>query len=203
MKLPGAKERVALVVPGTGRLLGRIEEVGDGFLKLDAGKGGKGLVSKGSREDVTLLFSATSGIGELKGALRREGLMSNTLRFDFELPKREIQRRKHVRVDAQLPIMLRLNRPDAKIVKSQTVNVSGGGLEIVDVIGLPIRGIVKIELRLPGEALPVPLTGRIVRQARPNTKGVQIERMLASDQSRLVKFIFDRQRLEIRAQRTG
>ncbi len=57
----------------------------------------------------------------------------------------------------------------------------------------------KIELRLPGESLPVPVTGRIVRRARGNTKGVKIERMLASDQDRLVKFIFTRQRLERRS----
>ena len=199
MTKPKAGDQVAIVVPGQGRTLGRVDEVGEDFLKVSLARGAK---LKPKRDDeATLLYAGGGGVAELRGALRRDGFSATAVRFEFEATKEGIQRRGHVRVDMELPVLLRFTRPDASLVKTQTVNVSGGGMEIVDKVGLPIGALVKIELRLPGESLPVPVTGRIVRRARANTKGVQIERMLASDQDRLVKFIFTRQRLELRAQK--
>ena len=200
MKKPKAGDQVALVVAGQGRVVGRVDQVGEDFVKVALAKGAKGLKIK--REDeATLLYAGGGGVAELKGGLRRDGFSSSSVRFEFEATKQGIQRRRHVRVDAELPVLLRMTRPDATLIKTQTLNVSGGGMEVVDKVGLPIGALVKIELRLPGDALPLPVTGRIVRRARVNTKGVQIERMLASDQQRLVKFIFTRQRLELRAQK--
>lgn len=200
MSKPRTGDRVALVVSGQGRALGHVDQVGQDFIKVALAKGSKGLKFKRD-DEATLLFSGGAGVAELKGALRRDGFGSSTVRFEFEATQQGIQRRRHVRVDAELPVLLRFTRPDASLVKTSTLNVSGGGMEIVDKIGLPLGALVKIELRLPGDAMPVPVTGRIVRRARVNTKGVQIERMLASDQERLIKFIFTRQRLEARARK--
>ncbi len=199
MTKPKPGDQVAIVVAGHGRTLGRVAEVEEDFLKVSLAKGAK--LKPKHDEEATLLYSGGSGVAELKGALRRDGFSSSSVRFEFEATKQGIQRRRHVRVNADLPALLRLTRPDATPVKTQTLNVSGGGMEIVDKTGFPIGALVKIELRLPGDSLPVPVTGRIVRRARAHTKGVQIERMLASDQDRLVKFIYNRQRLELRAQR--
>ena len=200
MSKPRTGDQVALVVVGRGRAMGRAEQVGEDFVKAALAKGSKGL--KFERDDeVTLLYSDGGGVAELRGALRRNGFSTGTVRFEFEATRHGIQRRRNVRVDAELPVMVRLTRPDATAIKTSTLNLSGGGMELVDKVGLPVGALVKIELRLPGEAMPVPVTGRIVRRARENTKGVQIERMLASDQERLVKFIFTRQRLELRARK--
>lgn len=195
MKGPGVGEQVAIAVAG-GPLLARVLDAGDGYVRLDLAKHRGG--PKLRRDDeATLLFAGDGGIVQLKGALRRDGLVSSAVRFEFEASKERIQRRRHVRVDAEVPLLLRVSATGS-VLKSSTVNVSGGGLEIVDVVGMPMNALVKIELHLPGEPKPVPMTGRIVRRARPNTKGVKIERMILSDQDRLVKFIFARQRLELR-----
>ena len=200
MSKPRTGDRVALVVSGQGRALGHVDQVGQDFIKVALAKGSKGLKFKRD-DEATLLYSGGGGVSELKGALRRDGLASGAVRFEFEATKQGLQRRRHVRIDAELPVLLRFIRPDSSLVKTQTLNVSGGGMEIVDKVGLPVGALVKIELRLPGESLPLPVTGRIVRRARANSKGVKIERMLASDQQRLVKFIFTSQRLELRAQK--
>ncbi len=196
MKGPGVGEQVAVVV-ASGQVLARVLDAGEGYVKLDLSKH-KGPKLK-KQDDATLLFAGDHGVTQLKGAVRRDGLTSSSVRFEFEASKERIQRRRHVRVDAEVPVLVRVSTSTTgSLLKSKTLNVSGGGLEIVDNVGLPINAIVKIELKLPGEPMPVPLTGRIVRRARPNTKGVKIERMILSDQDRLVKFIFTRQRLELR-----
>lgn len=199
MKTPKSGERVAVVVPGTGRVLARVSDVGKGYLKLDFGKRAKDAPKLKREDDAMLLFAGGQGVTELRGALRKEGLASSAFRFEFDAPKSDVQRRRHVRVDAQLPVIMRIQQVDARLVRSHTLNVSGGGLEVADTIGLPVGAMVKIELRLPGEEMPLPLSGKIVRRARPNTKGVKIERILSADQDRLVKFIFTRQRLELQA----
>ena len=195
MKGPGVGEQVAVLVP-EGQALARVLDAGEGYVKLDLSKH-RGGPKLRKQDDATLLFSGERGVTQLKGAIRRDGLTSSAVRFEFEATKERIQRRRHVRVDAEVPVILRLST-NGSLLKSKTVNLSGGGLEIVDTVGLPINSIVKIQLRLPGESLPLPMTGRIVRRARPNTKGVKIERMILSDQDRLVRFIFTRQRLELR-----
>ena len=197
MKGPAVGEQVAVIVAG-GQAIAGVLDAGEGYVKLDLSKH-KGGPKLRKQDDATLLFAGEQGITQLKGAIRRDGLTSSAVRFEFEASKERIQRRRHVRVDAEVPVVLRLSTSSSgSLLRSKTVNVSGGGLEIVDNVGLPLNAIVKIELRLPGDTVPVPMTGRIVRRARPNTKGVKIERMLLSDQDRLVKFIFTRQRLELR-----
>lgn len=194
---PAADEEVVLVLSDR-QVLGRVLDTGDGYARIAVAAHARG--HKLRREnDATLLFAAERGVKRLKGVIRRDGFRSPAVRFEFEASKRHIQRRRHVRVDAEVPVTLRLSTAGSdSLLRSKTVNLSGGGLEIVDNVGLPLNAIVKIELRLPGQLTPVPLTGRIVRRARPNTKGVKIERMILSDQDRLVKFIFTRQRLELR-----
>lgn len=198
MSAPRPNERVALVV-GSERVMGRVDQVGPDFVKVALAERPKGKIRRD--DQATLLFAGPRGVSELKGAVRREGLSTSALRFDFEASQQSLQRRRHVRVNAELPVLIRLLRPDSSLVKTHTLNISGGGMEIVDKIGLRVGAVVKIELRMPGEDLAVPVTGRIVRRARANTKGVRIERMLASDQDRLIKFIFTRQRLELRAKK--
>ena len=198
MNKPNLNEKVAVVTAGE-KLMARVDQVGRDHLRLALA--GKPRAKLRREDDATLLFSGPMGVAELKGAVRRDGLSASALRFDFDAPRQSIQRRRHVRVNAECPVVLRVNRPEAPLIRTHTLNVSGGGMEILDKTEIPIGSMVKIELRLPGEATPIPVTGRIVRRARPNSKGVRIERMLASDQNRLIKFIFTRQRLELRNRR--
>jgi hypothetical protein len=195
---PGVNETVAVVAGGE-QLEARVDEVGKDHVRLALAA--KPATKLRREDDATLVFSGPRGKAELKGAVRRDGLSAGALRFDFEAPRQAIQRRRHVRVNAELPVLMRVEESGTPPIRTHTLNVSGGGVEVLDKVDVPLGAAVELELRLPGETTPIPIGGRVVRRARPHSKGVRIERMLASDQDRLIKFIFTRQRLELRGRR--
>jgi hypothetical protein len=110
-----------------------------------------------------------------------------------------IQRRGTVRVDAVLPASITDMRT-AKRVETTTLNVSATGLLFRDPVALPVGTPVRVVLDMESGA-PVNALGRVVREAGQDEKGVHVDEIARDDQDRLMRYITDRQRAELRIAR--
>jgi hypothetical protein len=111
-----------------------------------------------------------------------------------------IQRRETVRVEAVIAATLSLDDAQSG-TETTTLNLSGTGLLLRDPLELPIGTRVRVHLGLGDGGAPLAVTGRVVREAGRDEKGVCIEEISHADQSRLTRFITERQRAELRIAR--
>ena len=110
-----------------------------------------------------------------------------------------IQRRGTVRVSAVLPASITDMRT-AKRVETTTLNVSATGLLFRDPVALPIGTPVRVVLDMDGGGA-VEAVGRVVREAGQDEKGVHVDEIARGDQDRLMRYITERQRTELRIAR--
>jgi hypothetical protein len=79
--------------------------------------------------------------------------------------------------------------------------VSGSGVLIKDKWRLPLGIDVRIEVHLEPGGEPLRALGRVVRYSSDEEKGIRIEDMSRNDEDRLIKFIRERERAELRMAR--
>lgn len=112
-----------------------------------------------------------------------------------------IQRREWARVEAVVPIDVKVLDDAAAGGRTNTLNVSGGGVLIADPWRLALGLDVRIEIEpTPGEP-PIRALGRVVREAATDQKGIRIDDLSREDEDRLVKFIRERERAALRTGR--
>lgn len=114
-----------------------------------------------------------------------------------------IQRRETVRVQAVIAATLTVPGAAPASAETTTLNLSGTGLLLRDPLELPVGAQVRIHLGLDDGGAPLAVTGRVVREAGRDEKGVCIEEISHADQARLSRFITERQRAELRIARGG
>jgi c-di-GMP-binding flagellar brake protein YcgR len=121
-----------------------------------------------------------------------------------------IQRREYVRVPSLLPVELTAvvssgsseSSPDVVSIKTNTVNVSGGGFAIHHRFVLPVGTMLQVKLTLPGHPEPLPLSARVVRnESREDVHknrffmiGVQFVTIPERIRMRIVRHVFDAQK---------
>lgn len=124
-----------------------------------------------------------------------------TLRVVVAGEGERIQRREWARVDAVVPINVKVLDDAANGGRTSTLNVSGGGVLIADPWRLALGLDVRIEIEpTPGEP-PIRALGRVVREAATDQKGIRIDDLSREDEDRLVKFIRERERAALRTGR--
>jgi hypothetical protein len=114
-----------------------------------------------------------------------------------------IQRRETVRVEATVPAKVTVLNGEPATADTTTVNLSVTGLLLRDPLALAIGTQVRLHLTLEDGGGPLAITGRVVREAGKDEKGVHIDEISREDQSRLTRLITDRQRAELRIARGG
>ena len=115
-----------------------------------------------------------------------------------------IQRRETVRVQAVVPVKLIATGGEHQgSAESSTLNLSATGVLVKDPIGLPLGTPVRVEMTVDDDGGPLIVSGRIVREAGRDEKGVQIDEISRIDQHRLTRLITERQRAELRIARGG
>jgi hypothetical protein len=114
-----------------------------------------------------------------------------------------IQRRESVRVQAVMAATLTSADAVSNSAETTTLNLSGTGVLLRDPLELPIGTRVRVHLGLDDGGAPLAVTGRVVREAGRDAKGICIEEISAADQNRLTRFITERQRAELRISRGG
>lgn len=147
-----------------------------------------------------MAIEATSarGIHRYGGTLGAHSGGSLSIELDGNVER--IQRRDYVRVPAGLEVSV--HGVEEKVGgDTVTIDVSAGGVQIIDKWGLPLGLDVRVELKLPGGE-PVRSLGRVVRQgAEAQHKGVRLDGVARADEDRLMRFIRDREVQALRQSR--
>jgi hypothetical protein len=142
------------------------------------------------------------GIQHVTGIASWDAALPDRLRIR-RLDDTVIQRRETVRVQAVIAATLSLADAPAAGTETTTLNLSGTGLLLRDPLELPIGTHVRVHLGIDDGGAPLAVTGRVVREAGGDQKGICIEEISAADQIRLTRFITERQRAELRIARGG
>jgi hypothetical protein len=108
-----------------------------------------------------------------------------------------VQRRDFVRVDAFLEVAVTPAGSDEPI-PAAVVNISGSGAVVSRLANTEVGDIAHLELRLAPLDPPLEIEARVVRAFDEQFRAVHFELIKESDRERIVRFVFERQRLERR-----
>lgn len=108
-----------------------------------------------------------------------------------------IQRRDYARVDAILEVKVASAEPGGAARAAAAINISGSGALVSPIEGLERDDAVELSVQLAPYEPPIRITGRVVREADERLWAVHFEHMHQADRERIVRFVFERQRLEI------
>jgi len=104
-----------------------------------------------------------------------------------------IQRRDFARVDAVLEATV------APGIAAAAVNISGSGAVLSARGGLAPGDAIELSLKLAPHEPPIVISGRVVRRAGENEHlwAIHFEHVHQADRERIVRYVFERQRIEI------
>jgi c-di-GMP-binding flagellar brake protein YcgR len=113
-----------------------------------------------------------------------------------------IQRREWARVGVAVPVVV-TPVDDKTVVAGETnsLNLSGGGVLIRDPWRLPLGLDVRIEITIDPLHPPVRALARVVRDVGAEQKGLRFEDVAPPDAERLMRFVRERERAELRISR--
>jgi len=153
--------------------------------------------------DVAVESTSSRGIQRFSGRLVLRGRSDV---FDIEVggDMERIQRREWARVGTCIPIRIELvDEPDLEIGtgQTQTLNLSGGGVLINDPWRLPLGVDTRVELTIEPSQPPVRALARVVRDAGPERKGLRFDDIEPQDSERLMRYVRERERAELRMAR--
>lgn len=158
----------------------------------------------GSLTSLTLESAGARGIVRTPGTA--ELIESNLLRFILDQTPELVQRREFVRVTAAKRIVLENEEGDV-IADALTVDISGGGLlvRVPRSKELPADTTIYFVLYLGVTDYDDQVTGtvRLVRRKPDNQYALAFEHISRTDQERLIRFVFERQRVALRVTRGG
>ena len=198
MNLPSAKQQVAIVVPKIGRMLGKVDKVAKEGVTIALSPGQKGSVAVLGSNEATLVYNTRHGVHRVQGTVRRSAMRSGILRFELAGDAKLAQRRAHVRVDAVLSVSLFRRDRGSERVQTHTMDISGGGLAVLNTCHLGVGETLGVSLDLDNGSPRMSMTCSVARKIDARTVGLHIERISTSERERLIHYIFVRQRTAIR-----
>jgi PilZ domain-containing protein len=151
--------------------------------------------------EVAVEKTSARGVQRYTGRLKVAGAKGEHLTITLQGDAERVQRRNFVRVPAIVPIKVISLEKGVTAGDTTTINVSGSGVLIKDKWRLPLGIDVRIELQLEPEGEPLRALGRVVRYSSEEEKGIRIEDVSRNDEDRLIKFIRERERAELRMAR--
>lgn len=197
-QMPAPQQAVTLVMPDGERLPARISSVEGGELlvlamvRLDSSLTGERL------QRIELEISAGQGIAHLGGTIAIED--GELLRFSSLHEIDVVQRREYVRVKASRQVLITLDGSSAAI-ESYSVDLSGGGMLVGGLDHVRVGERIGFRLateRDGGIASQIVGTGRVVRSDPGGKRAIAFDSISEGDRRRLIKFLFECQREELR-----
>jgi catechol 2,3-dioxygenase-like lactoylglutathione lyase family enzyme len=185
---PEPGQRVTLTLPPLETLLAWVEAPGERYVTLVPERPVERFYLDQPGE-ASLAFSSPRGIHRLRGAVE-PAFEGDTLMFE---PRDHgvIQRREQVRVDVVTRVAFRA--PAAEPIELFTLDVSGGGALVADRDERLPAG--RYEVSLPLHDGEPSLETLASVESRPGLRAVRFEGLDRDDQERLVRFVFEHQRL--------
>jgi c-di-GMP-binding flagellar brake protein YcgR len=193
-------EQVSVALPHIGGLPARVETIkGDTVTLVLAVPDDR--VKRLDGQPVAIEKTSGRGIQRFNGTLSVGGKAGELLTVVLEGEAERVQRRSFVRVGAVVPVNVISLEKGVSAGETTTINVSGSGVLIADKWRLPLGIDVRLEIRIEADGPPLRALGRVVRYSSETEKGIRIEDMARSDEDRLIKFIRERERAELRLAR--
>jgi hypothetical protein len=134
--------------------------------------------------------------GTLSVGGARDELLTVTLNGEIE----RVQRRDWARVPAAVAVKVRPLDVGIDPFETVSVNLSVGGVLIKDRWHVPLGTDVRLEIAVP-DGEPARALGRVVREAAEDEKGIRIDDMGREDEERLMRYVRERERAELRMAR--
>jgi c-di-GMP-binding flagellar brake protein YcgR len=193
-------EQVSVVLPHIGSLPATVESSAGAAVTVVLAVADD-RVKRLNGAQVAIEKTSGRGIQRFNGTLAVAGKAGELLTVTLEGEAERVQRRSFVRMPAILAIKVISLEKGVKAGETTTVNVSGNGVLIKDKWRLPMGIDVRIELMLEPGGEPMRALGRVVRYSSEHEKGIRIESIASADEDRLIKFIRERERAELRIAR--
>jgi c-di-GMP-binding flagellar brake protein YcgR len=156
---------------------------------------------------VELQFVARRGVCRMDGEAQRSRRGTQWLIFAPKGEPRVIQRREFVRVDAVIPVEYAPFGTEGYIVKTHTMNLSGGGFLLAAPEALRIGETMEFTLDLStaegDDAGLLVCDGKAVRQTDGGALGIEFLDLSEDDRGRVIRFVFARERLARQVTRDG
>lgn len=193
-----AGERVAVVLPHIGALPATVDAVAGGVVKLVLAVPDS-RVHRLAGQDVAIERTTGRGIHRFAGVMQVGGTRGELLTVTLDGQPERIQRREWARVGAVVPVTVVPLEAGVEAGETTSLNLSGGGVLIKDRWTLPLGTDVRLEIALEDGVLRA--LGRVVRDAGPGERGIRFDDMGRDDEERLIRFVRERERLELRMAR--
>jgi hypothetical protein len=195
-----AGQKVSVRLPYVGALPATVEACAPGLLTIALAVPDSRVMRLDGSE-VSLESTSTRGIQRLSGRLVLRG---RTDVFDIAIggDMERIQRREWARVGAVVAIRVEpVDEPGVEAGETMTLNLSGGGVLINDPWRLPLGIDARIEIAIEPAQPPVRALARVVRDAGPGRKGLRFDDIEPQDTERLMRYVRERERAELRMAR--
>ncbi len=148
-----------------------------------------------------LVYATPRGLHRAPAAVlaaRRGGVLELTV---YAAPEVD-QRRDHVRVAVRVPSTVRPADGHRPPLHTFTIDVSGAGVLVAGAGPVHAGDLVEVSLRLPDEEGPLVVAPAPVVRVDPGGRtAIAFDDLAGRERERLVRFVFERQRLERRAAR--
>lgn len=145
-----------------------------------------------------LTLESTGGRGILRTSGSGQRVEDNLIRFFLDDLGDLLQRREYVRVTAAQPVVL-LDLNDAVILKTVTMNLSGGGMLVKRPTSMLLEGQLSFHLYLSFTEGGERISGRghVIRQVGFDASAIGFTDIGRKQRERLIHFIFDKQRIAL------
>jgi hypothetical protein len=193
---PGQHVRLAL--PELGGVSGQVIEVGEGEMIVSLFLNGHSAPSQIEYPGVLLEYTAVRGLYRRLGAVRFDVGGVDTLRFLPDGEAELVQRRGFARVDVAVPVKFTRNAVEPP-VEVESINLSGSGALIARApLGVPPLDegtTIQLEISISDDEEPIEARGTVLRTLHDGSKGLHFDYISDSHRDRLVRFLFERQRM--------
>lgn len=192
--LPEVSTDAMLVTPDGGRIRARVLESCPDLLSVAIMVPIRPLTPS-QLETLVLEFAGPRGRVRLQGTF--ESVERDVLHMHSPRSVEVLQQRDYVRIEAARPVVVYAGAAGGQ-VQSFTVDISGGGLLLAGPDNLAVGDLVSFSLSIETGQPPIAGKGRIVRVDVRGRRAIRFEEISDLDRRRLVRFIFECQRLERR-----
>jgi c-di-GMP-binding flagellar brake protein YcgR len=190
-------QHVRLTLPELGGLAAQVVEVAPDYLVMALFLNGRDAPSAIEYADVALEYTAARGLYRTRGTVRFDVGGVEILRFVPHGDPELIQRRGFARVSVSVPVSVRDDVGGE--LELQSIDLSGSGVRLAR----PPRGVdgpepgasVWLSIFISEEQEPIDARGAVLRELGDGSLGVHFDFILDQDRERLVRFLFERQRL--------
>jgi PilZ domain-containing protein len=193
-------QHVRLTVAELGSISGQVIEVADQNLVVSLFLNETRVVpDKIEYGDVVLEYTAVRGLYRRRGDGRFDVGGVDTMRFlpvaDAEL----IQRRGFARVDVEVPVSVSIDDVSPPLLVD-SLDLSGSGARLqpappAEDHYLDLGRMVWLEISISGADEPIQARGTVLRELEDGSKGVHFDYIPEHHRDRLVRFLFEHQRL--------